>query len=488
MKRKLQKWITTIIIILVNILLWIIPSNVAYLIAQNRDVLLGRYSMTRFTWMLLLIPISIMALYLTWSNEKNERQRQFKVIAISISVILAFLVADVFVRLKNQQRYVKQQTFYHRVPNTINHGTSHDIPDKAFAYPVIRPGYPNIEYTLTVDKRGFRNKTDFEKYDVVILGDSFAEGSKVSDNQIWPAIFAQKAEQTVYNLGMSAGHPGTYLETLKKFGQELSPRVVVCMLYEGNDFRDSNFEREDTLGRRLSSYFRCSPIRRALENLLIRYFGSARTNNPASTGLVKAEPAGAGQGGDDAMVPNSPSNPNGALSWLPVAIPDGPDAKYYTFKVKRLLVHFVSRDDFLRSKGCRKSFEALRRIKKICDEKNVRFIVLYAPDKPHTLLPLIKDKITAEQLRAFMALKERNLPPAEELMDVVFARLQVKESVIEEFCRQQSIGFVGLTKPLRQKISEGQQAYFTYDQHWTPTGHEIAASTLYRYIRDNAGK
>jgi hypothetical protein len=72
------------------------------------------------------------------------------------------------------------------------------------------------------------------------------------------------------------------------------------------------------------------------------------------------------------------------------------------------------------------------------------------------------------------------------LMDIVLARLGVKESAIEEFCRQQSIEFVSLTEPLRRKISEGQQAYFTYDQHWTPIGHEVAADTLYLYLRNNS--
>jgi hypothetical protein len=468
-KSNISKYVTTVIVVLGNVLLWVIPSNVAYLVAQNRDVLLGRYGETRFTWMLLLIPVSIAALYLTWSNEKNERQRQFKVIAISVSIIISVLAVDVFARLINPKRYVKQEHYYHRVPNTIDHGAFQDVPEKAFAYPVMRPGYPDIEYTLTVDKRGFRNKTDLEEYDLVILGDSFAEGSGVSDDQVLAVLLAQKAGQTVYNLGMAAGHPGKYLETLKRFVRELSPRVVICLLFEGNDFRDDNFEREDTFGRRLSNYFKSSPIRLSLENLLICYFGASQTISQASIG----------QDGDDKGF----SCPAESLSWMPVAIPDGPDARYYTFQVKKLLALFVERDDFLKSEGCQKTFESLQQIKKICNENNIRFIVAYDPDKPHVLLPLIKDKITSEQLHAFMALGKRNLPPVKELMDEVFARLDVQESAVEEFCRQQSIEFVSLTEPLRQKISEGQQAYFTYDQHWTPIGHEVAANTLYQYLQ-----
>jgi hypothetical protein len=57
--------------------------------------------------------------------------------------------------------------------------------------------------------------------------------------------------------------------------------------------------------------------------------------------------------------------------------------------------------------------------------------------------------------------------------------------VAEAFCRDKGIEFVSLTGPLRQKIAQGLQAYYTHDRHWTPVGHEIAAETLCRYMQDN---
>jgi hypothetical protein len=59
------KWIKTAVTLLVLALVWIIPGNVAYLIAQNRDVLLGRYSLGQLTIALFLIPIAVASLYLT---------------------------------------------------------------------------------------------------------------------------------------------------------------------------------------------------------------------------------------------------------------------------------------------------------------------------------------------------------------------------------------------------------------------------------------
>jgi hypothetical protein len=468
-KPNLGKWVSTIIVVLANVLLWAIPNNVAYLVAQNRDVLLGRYSMVRLTWQFLLVPVSIMALYLVWSSEKNKRERQFKAITLCISIVVSIIAMDLFARLAQPQRYILHKSYFHRPPNTVNRGTSHDVPEKAFLYPRTPPGYPDIEYTLTVDKSGFRNKTDLEKYDVITLGDSFTEGSNISDEQVWGVLLAQKSNLTVYNLGMSAGHPGTYLETLKKFGLELSPKIIICMLYEGNDFRDSNFANRNSIGRHLSNYFKSSPVRQALEKLLLHSFGS--TTISAADG--NSENKIALQDADDSM---------SAVSWLPVAIPDSPEGKYYAFQVKKLLDHFQTEEAFLRSKGCQKTFAILREIKKICDEKNIRFIVAHAPDKPHVLLPLIRHKVPPEQLRAFMALKEKNLPPADELMDIVLARLDIQESAVQEFCRNESIEFAGLTKPLRETIAKGLQAYFTYDQHWTPIGHQVVADALHRYV------
>ncbi len=478
LKGNVGKWIKTAIIAAVNLLLWAIPSNVAYLIAQNRDILLRRYSLTQFIWMLLLIPISIIALYLIWSNETNKRKRQFQITALALSIIVSVLLVDLFIRLAEPKRYIMHKSYYHRVPNTIARGTIHDVPETAFSYPKMRPGYPDVEYTLTADKRGFRNKTDLEKYDIVILGDSFAEGSNVTDSEVWAVLLAQKSKLTVYNLGMAAGNPGTYLVTFKRFGVDLSPKMVLCMVYEGNDFRDSNFQREDTFGYYLSNYFRSSPIRRAFMELLVRQLGSTDSDIPENLVASKNNHTSDDKANTDPTLMN-------ALSWLPVAVPDGPDAKYYAFTVKSLLAHFESRDTFLRLKGCQQTFANLRQIKEMCYAKNICLVIVYAPNKPHVLLPLIQHKVPPKSLRAFMALKESNLPATDKLMDTVLDRLDVKESVVKEFCRQESIEFVSLTEPLRQGIAQGQQLYFTYDDHWTPIGHEVAANTISHYIDEH---
>ena len=171
-----------------------------------------------------------------------------------------------------------------------------------------------------------------------------------------------------------------------------------------------------------------------------------------------------------------------------MAVPDGNDAKYYTFKVKKLLAHFETQEKFLGSYGCKKTFEAICEMKKLCSRKDIRLIVAYAPDEPHILLPLIKHKITPQQLYAFMSIRAKNLPAPENLMDLTLSRLNIQESETEKFCRQQSIEFVSLTQALRQSVAAGRQAYFTYDQHWTPIGHQVVAELLSGCIKNNTDK
>jgi hypothetical protein len=211
---------------------------------------------------------------------------------------------------------------------------------------------------------------------------------------------------------------------------------------------------------------------------MLRHLGSTESKISEDSVNSSDKPAGSDKANANTTFLN-------ALSWLPVAVPDGPDAKYYTFTVKSLFAHFENRDTFLHSKSCQKTFANIRQIKELCDAKNISLIIIYAPDKPHVLLPLIQHKVSPESLRAFMALKENNLPPTDKLMNIVLSRSEVKESAVKEFCQQESIGFISLTESLRQSIALGRQLYFTYDDHWTPIGHEVVANTIYHYIDEH---
>ena len=42
---------------------------------------------------------------------------------------------------------------------------------------------------------------------------------------------------------------------------------------------------------------------------------------------------------------------------------------------------------------------------------------------------------------------------------------------------------LSLTEALQKASAEGQQTYFTYDQHWTPEGNRVVANSVQVYLK-----
>ena len=461
-----NKNIITAAILLINLIWWLTTSDVTYLIAQNRDVLLGRYSVGRFSAMLIVFIISMITIYLVRADRKNRRERIFRLIAIWMGLTMGLILVDLGARLIRSPRYFKTEDVYHRKPHKTSTGVFKDAPETRLSYPRTPPGYPDIKYTITTDKRGFRNKVDLDKCELLTLGDSFTEGSSVSDEHAWPAVYSEKSGRVVCNLAMAGGNPSTYVETLELFGLSLKPDIVLCMIYEGNDFRGSGelagrLKKRATLKKRIRSYYKTSPVRLNLKKFFIDTLSFERKTETEKEIKPKTIPE---------------------LSWLPIVVPDAPDSPNYTFTVKKLETHYESKKDFVDSPGFKTASIALKKINRLCEENNSRFIVVYAPDKPHVLVPMISDRIPHEKLKAFLAIRKKNLPPPDETVRTLLANMDAQEEAVRELCAQESIEFISLTNELRRTILKGNHAYYTYDMHWSPIGHRVAAETVYRYL------
>lgn len=467
MKKAAFRWTATVVVIFINFLFWLIPSDLAYNVAQHRDILLGRYTVDKFTTLLIFVLISVFIIKGIWSKKKaHSKEDTFKFIAVTLSIILGIVIVDIALRFSHGQFYVSKETYYNRIPNRVIKGVFRDQPPTAFTYPFAPDGFKNNNYTMTIDRRGFRNKTDLAEYDIVAIGDSFVEGSRISDEQCWPVLIGKKTGKNVYNLGISGGSPVTMLETLKKFAIDLSPEIIVCMLYEGNDFRASNFEPNKKRRLTLEYFYDSSPLRLSIKKLLIDVFGQINCNRRKDPAVQKSL---------------TPSHSLYPVSLMPLSLPQD-NSKYYTFKIKALTAHYIQKKDFLDSAGCKQTFDVLQQMKKLCDEHNIQLIVVYAPDKPNVLLPIAAESLSPQLLHAFMSLRVKNLPQPDELKKLILERLPVIESATRQFCQSKSIEFISLTQPLREQILKSRQCYFTYDQHWTPIGYEVAASVIAAYL------
>ncbi len=456
----LRQKIWLVLVLVANVVLWVIPSDVVEEVARQRHVMLGRYSRTHFSWNVAILLISAVSFYVDWSTGATYKRRWFQVIATLMFLIPSLAIVDYALRRPDVEHYVRDHLAYHRPANMEFKLTFVDRPEPRRSYPVVPPGYGTIECGLHTDGRGYRNQTHLGAYDVVVLGDSFAEGSSVSDEHPWPVRLASLSGLSVYNLGMSGYDPLHYLESLRDVGLALKPRVVLCMIYEGNDFRSIKSDekrRRPNLASRFSEYVDRSPLIIAVDKLLINTFGPINSDGPLK----------------DA----------GEIDWLPLAIPEGLGAKYYAFEPKQLRDLYQGRDDFAADRHWLNPRGQLEEMSRLCQDAGCKLVIVFAPTKAHVTLPLAAEKLVAEKVRAFTAISyKEELPEAGEFLRNLLLNVEAREEVVGEWCLRQTIPFISLTAALREAARQGKQVYFTYDQHWTTDGHEVVSETIHQFF------
>ncbi len=98
----------------------------------------------------------------------------------------------------------------------------------------------DFSFTYTTDANGFRNEgPPPEHADVVAVGDSMAFGYGVADEEVWTKLIDERNDAfSIYNLGLIGGAPLQYLRILEQYGLPLDPRLVVLVLFPGNDIND----------------------------------------------------------------------------------------------------------------------------------------------------------------------------------------------------------------------------------------------------------
>ncbi|HID28739.1 MAG TPA: SGNH/GDSL hydrolase family protein, partial [Desulfobacterales bacterium] len=349
----------------------------------------------------------------------------FRVVALIFSVILATLAIHILGQLTRKPRYIEEQVKFrknwpgervhdvvrHRPPNSFYRIRYTDAPHAVRSYPDAPQGYPAADLTLTVDARGYRNLTSFEQYDIVTVGDSFTEGSRVSDDEPWPVLLGKKLNRNVYNLGISGGRPDYYLNVFRAFGLDLRPKIAIFMIYEGNDFKGIRLKKgstspEQPLGKRIEEAIKYSPVVMGFKTAFIKYLGPINAGGPVPGVEI--------------------------LSWMPVEVPSGPDAKYYAFRPRRLTRLYWTECEFRQSFGWTSAAKVFKMIKDICDREGIRLVFAYAPSKPHVVMPLAKENISPEYLYAFASLKRRGLPMPKEFKKKLYDRLGSQENVLRE--------------------------------------------------------
>ncbi|NQT94520.1 MAG: hypothetical protein HQ559_17325 [Lentisphaerae bacterium] len=99
--------------------------------------------------------------------------------------------------------------------------------------------------TVEYDRRGFRNPTGLDDWDIVVTGDSFTELAALSQEQMFTSILARETGESVLNLGTCFTGPLTQLSYLRDFGVSPATKHAVVVFFEGNDLKDLAIEYGD---------------------------------------------------------------------------------------------------------------------------------------------------------------------------------------------------------------------------------------------------
>ena len=166
---------------------------------------------------------------------------------MAVALIVCLGGAEAFFRLFPQFLGEEAQLRLHwQEVGQSERAQSMTVPDRRFGY-LFRPHFTgrtnrqDLDFTFHTDEHGFRNPSPWPaQADVVVVGDSLAFSYGVDDGQAWPRLVAKALPAiSIINLGLIGAAPQQYLRLLEAFGLKLQPKLVLFMLFSGNDLGDA---------------------------------------------------------------------------------------------------------------------------------------------------------------------------------------------------------------------------------------------------------
>lgn len=276
------------------------------------------------------------------------------------------------------------------------------------------------------DRNGFRNDREFDQADIVVIGDSFVEAAIVARDRTLVGQLESRLKIPTVNLGQIAYGFRQELEVLKRFALPLSPKLVVWVVFGGNDFRDVEFyERQ------------------------LKRFGTSRT--PAALeqrlGLRNALVAGGKLLAD--TVRNVSGKPGqSALDHSGLFTrSDGVTERVY----------FAQAEESPTPHQWEVAMATLTEGSRVSRGVGAGFVVVYVPRK----FRVYRDHIRISQEHGMATWASNDLP-----------------GDLGRWCAQHDIAFVDTSARLGQVVARGEHPYFVDDVHWNEVGHVTAAEAI----------
>lgn len=280
---------------------------------------------------------------------------------------------------------------------------------------------------------GFRDDGIDKNPVTVVLGDSFAMSAEVPLDQAFPELLEEMTGMDFFNAGMFGLDPIREAKLLELIIGKLRPRMVLLIVYTGNDFLSGyrSFPNGD-LQRMISPAAIADGLRSWLDLHSVIY----NTTKLALRTHTYADLLDRG------------SFRNGAVDV--VFAPRS--SKSYAMLLREYPADFLE--------GVQQAFAALTKIRRLAEEADGRLAVAIAPSREQVYWDTVVRWLTRDPSRY-----DREKP----------------NRLVLEWCRQTGVHCLDLL-PVLEAVAGHEQVYWKFDGHWTAKGHKLVAEAIGRFL------
>ena len=310
-----------------------------------------------------------------------------------------------------------------------------------------RPGDASVVFSVDTgslytadfqyDQRGFRNIATDDSPEIVLLGDSFIEGYKVSQGETTTHHLDELLNERVVNFAQSGFTPYHELSVLEKYIDGVRPKAVVWFVFGGNDVPALGQSLEDaSFSAHLERWREVAPRERGYSS---RSFAQnfMRFSTGWTTLIARRWSKSHAPVPRYGVYPGEVASPETAVYFE--VLPPKWDEVAETAP-ERLFV----------------------RGKSVADAHGSEILLVYIPIK----FEVYKDVLELPDDSPVLEWRSSGLNHA-----------------ISDMCKRNGIEFLDLTPALKDAAENHNQVYFPDDSHWSPAGHALAALEVERRLK-----
>lgn len=292
--------------------------------------------------------------------------------------------------------------------------------------------------TFTYDKWGYRNLSDQNQVDVIMIGDSYIEGWYVSDDETAAFKLQENTQYQVANLGVAGYGSKQELIVLHKEVPRLKPRVVIWSFFEGNDlYDDEGFENTMLSTPQDDSEFINHP-----EGIKRDYGWESRSFTLHGLKRLRRW--------------LDPIIPNRTLYFAHMKSSEWQNESVYFADYAG-----VPWSDWIDNRW-QNTKETLKKAVAYTEEQNIKLIIMYVP---------IKYRVYQSYI---------NVDADSPINNWDVWQLPAQFS---EFCDKVGADCIDLTEMFKASVRDGKMPYAINDTHWGVEGHRIVAEQLELELR-----